>query len=151
MRFEAVIFDLDGTLLDTLEDLADAVNCVLRAQGFPVHPVDAYRHFVGDGARMLMWRALPEEERADARVAAYLEAFREEYARNWHAKTRPYEGIPELLDALTERRVKMAVLTNKPQEFAEQCVQELLSGWDVRRGAGPTSRKGPEARSRGMP
>lgn len=129
MKYKAVIFDLDGTLLDTLEDLADAMNRVLRGKGFPTHSTEAYRYFVGNGAAKLVSRTLPPDNRNDELEATCLEAFRDEYTRGWNVKTRPYEGVQELLDALTTRRIEMAVLSNKPQRFTELCVQEYLPGW----------------------
>jgi len=129
MKYNAVIFDLDGTLLDTLQDLADAVNRVLKARGWPTHPNQAYRQFVGEGARNLVWRAVPQEQRTDAVVAKFLAEYQAEYKRNWNATTRPYDGIPELLDELATLRVKMAVLSNKPEAFTRLCVQELLPRW----------------------
>jgi phosphoglycolate phosphatase len=129
MAYKAVIFDLDGTLLDTLEDLADSVNRVLQDKGLPTHPTEAFRYFVGNGAAMLVSRALPPERRNDALTADCLEAFLKEYNRNWNMKTKPYSGVSELLDALTAKHIEMAVLTNKPQHFAELCIQEFLSAW----------------------
>ena len=129
MKYKAVIFDLDGTLLDTLEDLADSVNRVLQDKGLPTHPTEAFRYFVGNGVAMLVSRALPPEERNDELTADCLEAFRREYNRNWNMKTKPYNGVSELLDALTAKHIEMAVLTNKPQHFAELCIQEFFSGW----------------------
>lgn len=129
MSREAVIFDLDGTLLDTLEDLADAVNRVLSANGFPQHSLEAYRYFVGDGAAMLIRRALPEEKRTADIIGNCLKAFLDNYGRNWKVKTKPYPGIPEMLDALTARRCKMAVLSNKPHGFTRHCVADLLKNW----------------------
>jgi len=130
MKCRAVIFDLDGTLLDTLEDLADSLNRVLRDKGFPTHPTEAFRYFVGSGAAMLVSRALPPEKRNDELTEDCLEAFRREYNRNWNMKTKPYNGVSELLDALTAKHIKMAVLTNKPQPFAELCIHEFFSGWE---------------------
>jgi len=129
VKYKAVIFDLDGTLLDTLEDLADSVNRVLQDKGLPTHPTEAFRYFVGNGATMLVSRALPPEKRNDELTADCLEAFRREYNRNWNMKTKPYNGVSELLDALTAKHIEMAVLTNKPQHFAELCIQEFFSGW----------------------
>jgi len=126
MRYQAVLFDLDGTLLDTLADLAGAMNRVLHTRGFPTHPTQAFCAFVGNGAAKLVWRALPEEQRTDGQVAACLEAFQKEYSRTWNMTTRPYEGIPEMLDALTARGLSLTVLTNKPQAFAERCVREYF-------------------------
>jgi phosphoglycolate phosphatase len=129
MSYNAILFDLDGTLLDTLEDLADAVNRVLSARGFPGHILDSYRYFIGDGAAMLIRRALPEDKRHDVIIGDCLDAFLKDYGRNWKVKTKPYKGISELLDSLTARKTKMAVLTNKPHDFAKICVETLLPNW----------------------
>ncbi|ACN17480.1 Gph2 [Desulforapulum autotrophicum HRM2] len=129
MKYKAVIFDLDGTLLDTIEDLADSMNRVLHDRGFPTHPTEAFRYFVGSGIAMLVSRALPLDKRNDTLAADCLEAFKREYNCNWNKKTKPYKGVSELLDALTAKHTKMAVLTNKPQHFAELCVREFLSNW----------------------
>ena len=129
MPYQAVIFDLDGTLLDTLEDLGDAVNRVLSARGLPVHPIDAYRFFVGDGMAKLIERALPEDKRDAETVRSCLEAFRVDYDRHWNVKTKPYDGIGAMLDELTARGLKRAILSNKPHEFTQLCVSEFLSKW----------------------
>ena len=130
MPFKAVLFDLDGTLLDTLKDIGNAVNRVLAGKGFPTHELNVYRYFVGDGAAMLINRALPEEKRNDDVIRACLTEFLEDYGRNWNVKTTPYEGIPEMLDVLNDRGLKMAILSNKPHEFTKQCATELLSNWN---------------------
>ncbi|MEE8398709.1 MAG: HAD family hydrolase [Desulfobacterales bacterium] len=129
MTYRAVIFDLDGTLLDTLEDLADALNHVLQDRGFPTHPTHAFRDFIGDGSTMLVSRALPPEKRNSELTSDCLAAFLRQYTHSWNKKTRPYSGISTLLDALTAKNIKMAVYTNKQQDFAELCFQEFLSGW----------------------
>jgi phosphoglycolate phosphatase len=118
MAIQAVIFDLDGTLLDTLADLAAAVNRVLTRQGFPRHDVDAYRWFIGHGSAVLMKRALPPTERSPERIQACLQELLDDYGRNWHHLTRPYDGIVDLLQTLAERHIPMAVVTNKPHRFA---------------------------------
>jgi phosphoglycolate phosphatase len=125
----AVLFDLDGTLLNTLEDLADSVNSVLAARGLPQHPVAAYRYFVGDGATVLMTRVLPLQNRDAETIAACVSEFTEVYAEHWNRKTRAYEGIPDLLDALVERRIRKAVLSNKPHAYTRLCVEHLLPQW----------------------
>jgi phosphoglycolate phosphatase len=132
MRFDAVLFDLDGTLLDTLHDLAQAGNFVLAKHGFPIHDVDAYRYFVGDGVLKLFGRALPPQARDEVTVARCAGDFRDAYARCWHLNTRPYPGVSELLQALTARQVKLAVLSNKPDDFTQRCVREKLRGFDFR-------------------
>jgi phosphoglycolate phosphatase len=126
----AAIFDLDGTLLDTLEDIADSMNYILRANEFPTHPVEAYKLYIGDGARNLIIRALPPQARDDQTIEQNLRAFREQYGQNWDQKSKPYPGIPDLLNTLTNRRIRLAVLSNKPDEFTQACVSKLLSNWD---------------------
>lgn len=126
MHTKGVIFDLDGTLLDTLEDLADAANAMLEAHGFPSHPTDAYRYFVGDGVQLLVQRALPENQRDEQTHMNCLTTMRREYQRFLNVKSRPYDGIRELLPELKSRNVKIAVLTNKPTGFAEQCIKEYF-------------------------
>jgi phosphoglycolate phosphatase len=129
MKKKAVLFDLDGTLLDTLEDLCDSVNRVLAAREFPTHPLDAYRYYVGDGAATLFSRVLPERQNSEEMVEECLRDFREDYGRNWNVKTRAYPGIPELLDGLTERGIRMTVLSNKPHETTKKCIDGLLPQW----------------------
>jgi phosphoglycolate phosphatase len=129
MTYKAIIFDLDGTLLNTLDDLGNAVNRVLLDMGFPPHALDEYRSFIGDGVEKLINRALPEQNRNEETIRTCLKAFREDYHKNWNVNTRPYEGIPELLDALKEKGLKVAVLSNKPHDTTNLCVTELLPGW----------------------
>ena len=129
MKFKAVLFDLDGTLLDTIEDLADSMNIVLGRMGFPTHKVEAYKYYVGDGVRDLALRALPEGHRDEETVKECIAAMRQEYGNRWDKKTRPYPGIPELLDAVTARGVKMAVLSNKPDATTKVVVAKLMPRW----------------------
>lgn len=110
--FKTVLFDMDGTLMDTIEDLTDSVNVVLRELGYPERSLEEVRAFVGNGQRNLMIRALgdhaPEEtvERAYARIRAY-------YSTHCQIKTKPYDGILELLGELRKRKIKIAVVSNK--------------------------------------
>ncbi len=124
--FRGVVFDLDGTLLDTLTDLADCLNRVLQRHGLPTHPRDAYRMFVGDGLRMLVQRAMPVDRRDPAGIDALTAAMNAEYAEHWADQTRPYEGIPETLRALAERGLTLAVLSNKPDEFTPPAVRRFF-------------------------
>jgi phosphoglycolate phosphatase len=129
MPFRATIFDLDGTLLDTLDDIANAANRVLAARGFPTHPNPSYRTYVGEGVVKLMLRALPETHQDEATVQACVRAYAQEYERTWKAQTKPYAGVPEMLDALVLCGLKLAVLSNKPDHFTQLCVRELLAKW----------------------
>ena len=129
MRFKAAVFDLDGTLLDTLADLAAAMNAALEDMGFVAHPTAAYRYFVGEGIEMLVRRTLPEGQSNDATVARGVQAMEEQYSRRWADQTRPYPGVPHLLDTLTAQGVPMAILSNKPEEFTQLTVDKLLSCW----------------------
>src|SRR3954451_8680074 len=96
MRFRAVLFDLDGTLLDTLEDIAQAANDVLVGLDLPAHPPEAYRAFIGDGVATLFRRALPPDRVVPEMIDRCVAGFRETYGESWNVRTRPFDGIPEL-------------------------------------------------------
>lgn len=144
--FKAVIFDLDGTLLDTLTDLADSMNAVLKRLGLPVHPRDAYRTFVGDGLETLARRVLSGHNHSPAMLQCCIEGMRTEYQRRWADKSAPYEGISELLNALTSRSLKLTILSNKPDDFTRLLVNHFLSSWHWSqvRGARPETPKKPD-------
>lgn len=124
----AVIFDLDGTLLDTLADLADSGNAALSRLGLPTHGTDAYRLFVGLGVAELARRMLPEAARDQGTVARAVELVVAEYTARWQDKTRPYAGVPEMLEALLALGLPLCVLSNKPQAFTEISVRRFLPG-----------------------
>lgn len=127
----AVIFDLDGTLLDTLQDLSDSGNAVLAARGFPKHSINDYRTFIGTGMENLVRAIFPEGERpeTDEEIAEVLAQYRGFYSENWKNTTVPYPGIPELLDTLTGRGIPIGVLSNKAHDFTVKCVDEFLGQW----------------------
>ena len=112
----AVIFDLDGTLINSLDDLADTTNDALRAFGLPVHPVDPYRYFVGDGIETMVRRAAPANT-DESLIAQITERAKQEYTAHWARKTRPYDGIMDMLVALAARNIPLMVLTNKRHHF----------------------------------
>lgn len=121
---KTAIFDLDGTLADTINDLADAVNYGLAQLGCPVHSIESYKQFVGNGAKLLCQRALPENRKSDAERLYGL--FSEYYSRHYLDRTRLYPGIRETVDRLAKNGIKMAVATNKPQDAARRIAAELL-------------------------
>lgn len=129
MKYQAVIFDLDGTLLDTLADIGHTGNAVLKDHGYPTHPIDAYRLFVGEGVRRLVEQILPESARTAELIDVCVREFLDIYARDWHVHTQPFDGIAEMLDELTQRDVQMSVLSNKPHQFTVQCVDQFLAKW----------------------
>jgi phosphoglycolate phosphatase len=129
MKYRAVLFDLDGTLLDTLQDIADSANKALHHLGFPRHELEAYKYFVGDGREILAIRSLPEHHRDTAKVRKLVDLINREYSKCWADHTRPYRGITALLDDLTVKRIKIAVLSNKAHELTEMMVSKMLSRW----------------------
>ncbi len=130
MSYKAVIFDLDGTLVNTLQDLATCVNTVLSEKGYPTHKLDAYRFFVGEGAIKLIRRVLPHGNRDESTIKECHQLFMKVYGQNCGKEAFLYEGIPELLDALAERRLKLCVLSNKPHEFTIKSINEQLAQWE---------------------
>ena len=127
MQYEAAIFDLDGTLVNSLDDLADSANAVLRRHGFPVHDVEKYRYFVGNGSRRLIERILPEDRASDpAFMRDFMAEYKECYAAHLLDRTEPYEGIMEMLAELRRRSIPMAVCTNKHQSAAEAIMETLF-------------------------
>lgn len=118
------IFDLDGTLADTLYDLADATNYALEKLGYPVHPYESYKQFVGNGVQKLCYRALPDDKKDD--TEKLLEIFSDYYGKHFLDKTALYSGMKKTLETLRENNVILAVATNKPQDFARKIVNKLL-------------------------
>ena len=127
MAFKLVIFDLDGTLLDTLEDLGEAVNHALRKRGLPLHGKGEYRLMVGHGIRNLVTSALPEGYQGnDAFIDNCLKDFKEYYSSHIDVHTRPYDGMKELLGELHARGIALAVASNKFQAGTEALISEFF-------------------------
>ncbi len=120
------IFDLDGTLVNSLEDLADAVNYALRKNGFPEHETDEYRYLVGNGLAILIKRALPDGFCNEETETAIKSDFDFYYNNHYCSKTKPYDGILELLKTLKENGIKLAVASNKPDTFAKIIVEHFF-------------------------
>lgn len=121
-----VIFDLDGTLIDSLEDLGAAVNHALSLRNLPLHTREDYRKMVGHGVRNLVEKALEASARTDSYVDAALADFKEYYSAHIDVHTRPYPGIPELLADLQAAGVRLAVASNKFQEGTERLIRSLF-------------------------
>ena len=130
MKINAVIFDLDGTLLDTLEDIMDSANAVLEKLGFPPHTRNEYRYFVGEGIEQLMLRALPEKSRSKETLNQVVHGILMEYDLRWKRKTKPFDGILELLSYLKAQDIKTAVFSNKPHEFTQKSVDHFFPAED---------------------
>lgn len=126
MKYSTYIFDLDGTLLDTLNDLAAAVNYALRQHGKPEHTIDDVRRFVGNGVRKLMERAIPDGEKNPDFEATFA-TFREYYMHHSLDTTRPYPGIIETLEALKARGCRLAVVSNKMMAATQELCQHFFA------------------------
>jgi phosphoglycolate phosphatase len=130
LTYEIYIFDLDGTLLDTLQDLAASVNYAMRQHHMPEHSTDDVRRFVGNGVRRLMERAVPEGAANPAFEAAFA-TFREHYMEHSLDTTRPYDGIPELIHELKQRGCRMAVVSNKMMAATQELVRHFFPEIEV--------------------
>lgn len=145
MSHRAVLFDLDGTLLYTLKDIADSVNEALGYLGFPPYELNAYKYFVGDGREALAIRVLPENHRNKITISKLVGYIGDEYSKRWVNNTLPYKGIADLLYALTARKIRLAILSNKPHDITQLMVSRLLGKWQFETvvGAKPTVPKKP--------
>jgi phosphoglycolate phosphatase len=124
---DAVIFDLDGTLLNTLTDIRTVVNSVLRSNGMPEKSIDEVQYAVGSGVEELARKVIHSGRRTDSAVAALSDQIKTTFLEHESVRTEPYPGIPELLKSLQKMRVPMAVLTNKPQESADKAIEKYFS------------------------
>ena len=130
MKYDGVICDLDGTLVDTLEDLADAMNRVLSAERAPVHSRATYKLLVGKGIRDLVGRALPPDQRSDETIARCYERMTADYGEHCLVKTHRYDGVAELVSGLRAAGVRLAVLSNKSDELTRRIVESLFDPGD---------------------
>ena len=121
-----IIFDLDGTLVNSIYDLTDSVNYVLKQNGYAEHPLDSYYYFVGNGTLKLIERALPEDKRTANEIERVHSQFAKRYSQNYLNKTIPYNGINELLDELDKRGIKYSVASNKTDVFTQEIINGLF-------------------------
>jgi len=124
----ACVFDLDGTLINSLKDLAISSNYALEVQGFPTHETEEYRYFVGRGAQKLIEDILPEAIRTPEIIKKTKELFNDHYDAHYLDNTAPYDGISPLLAQLKQRGFRLAVVSNKPDDFVKKIVTQLFGG-----------------------
>ncbi|MCD7954330.1 MAG: HAD family hydrolase [Lachnospiraceae bacterium] len=143
MSYRLVIFDMDGTILNTLDDLADSLNFALRKSALPERSRDEVRSFVGNGIRKLIERSVPEETSPETQEQVFAD-FTEHYRKHCMDKTRPYDGITDLLRALKERNIKTAVISNKADYAVQKLSEHFFEGvFDSVAGEKPGVRKKP--------
>jgi len=125
-KLKGIIFDLDGTLADTLEDISDSMNRVLQKEGFPVYTSGEYKNFIGSGIRNLVRLSLPENERSDSMIKRCTDLMGAVYTESCLIKTNLYDGISEIVDTFRLKGIKLAVFSNKADEFTQRIVRSLL-------------------------
>lgn len=126
---KTVIFDLDGTLIDSIQDIAISTNKVLEKLGFQTHPLERYTGFVGDGALMLLSNALPKNV-DEKKLLEAVTLFKKEYGDKIHTHTKPYDGIYEMLDILSQNGFILALLSNKPHEFTVKFMEHFFADYN---------------------
>ena len=129
MKYKGIIFDLDGTLVNSLEDISDAMNSVLKGLNFPIHNYDTYQYFIGSGLRNLVSKALPESNNSIDEIETCFESMVKGYRETCTIKTKPYDGIIELLDNLVSRNIKLAVFSNKADELTKKIVADIFPNY----------------------
>jgi phosphoglycolate phosphatase len=125
-KYKAIIFDLDGTLINSIPDIADSMNEVLSRYGYPQYSHEQYKYFVGNGIRRLVERCVPPEYSTPDNIENVFRTMIEVYGNNCVNKTTVYDGIPELLDSLSEKRIKMAILSNKTDSLTQKIYKKLF-------------------------
>ena len=129
MKFKGIIFDLDGTLVNSLEDISDAMNTVLTNLNYPTHTYDTYQYFIGSGLRNLVSKALPASNNTEDQIETCFQTMINEYRKNCTLKTKPYEGIITLLDELVSQNIKLAVFSNKADELTKKIAAEIFPAY----------------------
>ncbi|MEP3838525.1 MAG: HAD family hydrolase [Algibacter sp.] len=129
MSYKAVIFDLDGTLVNSIEDIADAMNSVLKSSNYPTHNYEDYLNFVGSGIKSLVTKALPNNSRNVQQTEMGFNAMMDIYSNNYNNKTKPYDGITKLLDTLKSRNLKLCILSNKEDTLTKKVASALLPNY----------------------
>ena len=126
MKFKGIIFDLDGTLVNSLEDIADAMNKALQSLDYPTHSYDDYQYFIGSGLRNLVSKALPETNNDENQIEKSLNSMIDVYRDNCTNQTKAYQGIVELLNELKSRKLKLGVFSNKADALTKEITKALF-------------------------
>lgn len=129
MKFKGIIFDLDGTLVNSLEDISDAMNTVLTELHYPTHTYETYQYFIGSGLRNLVSKALPASNNSENQIEVAFQNMLTEYRENCTIKTKPYEDILALLNDLSTRNIKLAVFSNKADELTKKIVAAIFPNY----------------------
>lgn len=136
-KIKAIIFDLDGTLLDSLQDIAESMNKALAEEGLPEHPLEAYKDFVGNGLFKLAERVLPKNRRNEKDIEKMAEKFWVNYEESWFLNTKPYPGILYLIQLCVSRKIKVAILSNKVHYFTKKMIRHYFRGAMINQGKNP--------------
>lgn len=128
MKYKAVIFDLDGTLVNSIEDIADAMNMVLKTHNYPTHSYNNYKTLVGSGIKALVINALPKNERTEPLIETCFNDMMDIYKNLCTVKTKPYDGIIDLLNILKSKQLKLSILSNKADALTKKVVTEIFPG-----------------------
>ena len=126
MKYKGIIFDLDGTLVNSLEDIADSMNKVLQDLNYPTHSYDVFQYFIGSGLRNTVSKALPESNNTEEQIDICLESMVKGYSQNCTLKTKPYDGIINLLGNLALRNINLAIFSNKADELTKRISAEIF-------------------------
>ena len=125
MKYKAALFDLDGTLLDSLEDMVDCINAMLLERNYPTRTMDEVRGFVGNGVKKLVERSLPDKCDEET-ICTCLQVFKNHYAEKMQNKTKPYEGILSVLSELKKHQIPTAIISNKYDEAVKELTREIF-------------------------
>ncbi len=134
---KAIIFDLDGTLIDSIEDIAISMNAALADLGYPEHPMEAYKSFVGDGLNELAKRALPEKKQTPKEIEALARKYWDHYDVTWYLHTNIYPGVLYLIQLAVARKIKLAILSNKAHYFTKKMIRHFFRGAMIRHTKNP--------------
>lgn len=129
MRYKAIIFDLDGTLVNSIGDIADAMNTVLSNRNYSTYDYDTYKTFVGSGVKSLVIKALPDTAPKQSEIDECLQNMMDVYSKNCTNKTKPYDGILELLETLHAKNIKLSILSNKEDSLTKKVTKTILPNY----------------------